>query len=114
MPSAPEVAASILAECEALPVRNTPSLRLVRRKYTRLLKEAQGDLVLQIARELRQTDRYRWFGYELVRAHPAAFKRWTRRSWKTWARVWIAGGRWTPSPARSPVRPGWPGRSRTS
>lgn len=32
-------------------------------------------MVLQIARELRQTGRYRWFGYELVKAHPAAFKR---------------------------------------
>ena len=75
MPGAPEIAASILAECQALPVQNTPSLRLVRRKYTRLLQVAPGDLLLQIARLLRQTARYGWFGYELVRAHPAAFKR---------------------------------------
>jgi 3-methyladenine DNA glycosylase AlkD len=65
----------ILAECEALPVRNTTSLRLIRRKYSRMLQGAEDDLVLQIARELRQTGRYRWFGYELVKAHPAAFKR---------------------------------------
>ncbi len=55
MSSAPEIVALILAECEALPVRNTPSLRLMRRKYSRMLQAAQGDLVLQIARELRQT-----------------------------------------------------------
>jgi 3-methyladenine DNA glycosylase AlkD len=65
----------ILAECDGLPVRNTPNLRSIRRKYTRLLQGAEGDVVFQIARELRQTERYRWFGYELVQAHPAAFKR---------------------------------------
>jgi 3-methyladenine DNA glycosylase AlkD len=64
----------ILAEGEALPVRNTPNLRLIRRKYTRMLKGARGEFVLQIARELRQTGRYGWFGYELLRAHSAAFK----------------------------------------
>jgi 3-methyladenine DNA glycosylase AlkD len=74
MSNASELAALIVAECEALPVKNTPNLRLVRRKYTRLLKEAEGEEVLQISGELRQTDRYRWFGYELVQAHPAAFK----------------------------------------
>ena len=31
--------------------------------------------MLQIARLLRQTGRYGWFGYELVQAHPAAFER---------------------------------------
>ena len=74
MSSAEEILTSILADCQALPIRNTPGLRQVRRKYTRLLQGAQGDLVLQIARALRQTGGYRWFGYELVRAHPAAFK----------------------------------------
>jgi 3-methyladenine DNA glycosylase AlkD len=74
MYSAPEMAASIVAECEALTIQNTPNLRLVRRKYSRVLKEAPGELVLQIAGALRQTGRYRWFGYELVREHPAAFK----------------------------------------
>ncbi len=74
MSSASEMAATIVAECDSLPVRNTPNLRLVRRKYSHLLKEAQGELVLEIARELRQTGSYRWFGYELVQAHPAAFK----------------------------------------
>jgi 3-methyladenine DNA glycosylase AlkD len=72
--SAPEIVTSILAECEALPVRNTPGLRQIRRKYSQILKPAPGEVVLQIARQLRQTDRYRWFGYELVQAHPAAFK----------------------------------------
>lgn len=109
MSSAPEIVALILAECEALPVRNTPSLRLIRRKYSRMLLGVEGDLVLQIARELRQTGRYRWIGYELVRAHPAAFRRlgaaqledlgWGMDSWWTvdaFARTlsgpaWLAG-----------------------
>jgi len=74
MNSAPEIVESILAECEVLPVRNTPSLRGVRRKYTRLLRDAPGDRVVEIARQLRQTGRYRWFGYELILAHPGAFQ----------------------------------------
>ncbi len=74
MISASEMAASIAAECEALPLRNTPNLRLVRRKYTRILKDKPGELLLEIAEQLRRTERYRWLGYELVRAHPAAFK----------------------------------------
>jgi 3-methyladenine DNA glycosylase AlkD len=74
MNSAPEVAALILAECEALPVRNTPNLRFLRRKYSRMLGGADAEFILQLARILRDIGSYRWFGYELVRAHPAAFR----------------------------------------
>jgi 3-methyladenine DNA glycosylase AlkD len=73
--SAPEIVALIVAECAALPIRNTPNLRLVRRKYSRMLQSADSEFMLQLAEILRDSGRYRWFGYELLRAHPAAFKR---------------------------------------
>lgn len=68
-----EITASIVEECAALPVRNIPNLRAIRRKYSRVLKGMDGDFVLEIARRLCQTGSYRWFGYELLQAHPAAF-----------------------------------------
>jgi len=74
MSSVPKIVALILADCEGLAVPNTPNLRLICRKYSRILLVAQGDFVIQIARELHQTTRFRWVGYELVRAHPRAFK----------------------------------------
>ncbi len=70
-----EYAASIISECDSLTTRNTAGLRLIRCEYSRLLKEMEGEVVIQIARLLRDSERYRWFGYELVRAHPEAFKR---------------------------------------
>jgi 3-methyladenine DNA glycosylase AlkD len=75
MSSAAEIVALILAECDALPARNTPSLRLIRRKYSRMLRGAEAEFILQLAKILRDIESYRWFGYELVIAHPAAFKR---------------------------------------
>jgi len=74
MVDAKEVAVSILAECDSLPVQNASTMRAVRKKYSSLLKESQGDFVIQIARELKQTGRFRWIGYELILANKAAFK----------------------------------------
>jgi 3-methyladenine DNA glycosylase AlkD len=75
MNSASKMAAWIMAECQSLSVRNTPNLRLLRRKYSRILKGTDGDFMLQLAKLLRDSGSNRWFGYELLRAHPVAFKR---------------------------------------
>jgi hypothetical protein len=64
----------IAAEIGALPVRNTPSVRAVRRRYSRALAGADADLVLELARELRGTYGQHWIAYELIAAHPAAFR----------------------------------------
>ena len=74
MESANEVAASIVAECDALPVQNTSSLRAMRKKYSGMLKEATGELIVQVAREILKTGRYRWIGYELIQANKTASK----------------------------------------
>ncbi len=74
MVDAKEVAVSILAECDSLPVQNASTMRAVRKKYSSLLKESQGDFVIKIARELKQTGRFHWIGYELILVNKAAFK----------------------------------------
>jgi 3-methyladenine DNA glycosylase AlkD len=71
--STKEVAEAIDAEIRALPVRNTPNVRAIRRKYTQELKGASATFVLELAQGLATTHGIRWVGYELVRNHRAAF-----------------------------------------
>jgi 3-methyladenine DNA glycosylase AlkD len=69
-----QVAAEIDARLCALPVRNTPSERAVRRAYSRELEGAEPAFILDLARELLHTYGYRWHAYELIRDHRAAFR----------------------------------------
>lgn len=71
---AKELAAEIDAEIQALPVQNTPSVRAVRREYSRRLKQTSAALILELARELLRTYGYRGTPYELIRHHRAAFQ----------------------------------------
>jgi 3-methyladenine DNA glycosylase AlkD len=71
---AQRLAAEIAAELRALPVRNTPSERAVRRKYSQKLKQAQPELILALARELLTNYDERWVAYELLQAHQAALQ----------------------------------------
>ena len=75
MNSSKEIASQIDAEIRALPERNTPSVRAVRRVYSRQLKQAEPEFVLDVAREILTTYGHRWVAYELIRHHPAAFQR---------------------------------------
>ncbi len=72
--AAKEVAAEIDAEIRALPVHNTPSVRAVRRRYSRQLNEAPARFVRDVARELLDTYGYRGVPYELIRHHSEAFE----------------------------------------
>jgi 3-methyladenine DNA glycosylase AlkD len=68
------LAAQIESEIRALLVDNTPRQRLVRRKYSRLLRDASGEFVVDLARELiHRNDRW-MVSCELVRHHQEAFK----------------------------------------
>jgi 3-methyladenine DNA glycosylase AlkD len=71
--AAAEVAAQMAAEIRALPRRNTPSVRTVRRAYSRLLRPADPALVLETARVLLNEYGHRSVAYELIAAHPGAF-----------------------------------------
>ena len=69
-----DTVAAIQADLRALPVRNTGTMRDVRRRYSRELKTASADFILQLARKLIQTESTRWIAYELIQNHPQAFK----------------------------------------
>ena len=120
-----KIAAEIDARLCALPIRNTPSERAVRRATSRQLRGADPAFILDLARELLQTYGYRWHAYELIRDHRAAFRSVGEaeleefgRGIESWSSVdsfartlagpvWLAGqvsdgliGRWARSPDR--------------
>jgi 3-methyladenine DNA glycosylase AlkD len=68
-----KVAAEIDAEIQLLPLQNTPNVRVIRRKYSRILKETSAGFMLELARALFKGHGYRWFTYELLQNHRAAF-----------------------------------------
>jgi 3-methyladenine DNA glycosylase AlkD len=67
------IASIIDAKISALPLSNTPSVRHIRREFSRLLQAASPELVMQVARVLIQAYSRRWVAYELIRDHKAAF-----------------------------------------
>ncbi|MFU8796072.1 MAG: DNA alkylation repair protein [Dehalococcoidia bacterium] len=72
--SADRIAAEIHEQLQALPTRNAPSVNAVRRAFSRSLRGEDGRLVLEVARALRFRYGYRVVPYELILAHPGAFK----------------------------------------
>ena len=73
--SVKEIAAKIEAELRALPVRNIPNEREIRRKYSRMLMTASPEFVLDLGKALIEIYGYRVFPYELIRSHKEAFQR---------------------------------------
>ena len=69
------LANAIVADIRALAIRDTATLRAIRRRYSRRLKPASAEFVLELARILLKTQAYRWIAYELIRNHEAAFER---------------------------------------
>jgi 3-methyladenine DNA glycosylase AlkD len=72
--NAAEVASKINAEIQALEVRNTPTIRRVRRRYSRAYGEADAAFMIDLARELMENHGHRWVAYELLLDHKAAFQ----------------------------------------
>lgn len=71
---ASEIAAAIHEQLEALPVKNTPDARRVRRAWSRILRGEDDRFVLDVAKALRFEHGYRWIPYELILAHKGAFE----------------------------------------
>jgi 3-methyladenine DNA glycosylase AlkD len=69
-----EIAAAIDAEIRALSVRDTPALRVIRRKYSRALNSTKPEFVFRLARILCNAEDRRWFAFELLANHREAFK----------------------------------------
>ena len=72
--TASNMANRILADIGALELKNTPSIRGVRRKCSREIRDCEPDFVLDLAIRLIETRRLRWVAYELVRFHKATFE----------------------------------------
>lgn len=67
---ATEIASSI----NALPQRNTPNVRALRRNFSKRLAGADPDFILALAHELIDRHELRWVAYELVADHKAAYQ----------------------------------------
>jgi 3-methyladenine DNA glycosylase AlkD len=65
------MAAEIHRDIEALPVRNSPSVRALRREYSKKLKHASPAYIVAVAESLAIAHDHRCFRYELVRYHRA-------------------------------------------
>ena len=64
-----KVASLINADICALPLQNAPGIRAIRRDYSRKLKQADPEYILNLARELIVTHGHRWVAYELLQNH---------------------------------------------
>jgi 3-methyladenine DNA glycosylase AlkD len=70
---ASKLAAKIETDIRSLPVRNTATMRSVRKKFSHTIRDVPAELVIGLATNLCKVDEYRWLAYELVREHRAAF-----------------------------------------
>jgi len=55
-----EAASKIAAEVRALSVRKAPNARAIRRRYSRVLEQADSEFILDVARELLESHGQRW------------------------------------------------------
>lgn len=65
---------------EELPERTTAPMRRVRRLFSRRIADRAPVFVLEAARHLLASGRYRWIAYELIADHPQAFHRLDRNT----------------------------------
>jgi hypothetical protein len=63
----------VLAEVNALAVRDTPALRAVRRARSAQWRGQAPDFIMGVAMELQRRRAHRWLGYELIRHHRPTF-----------------------------------------
>ena len=67
------MAAEMVDDIRALPVRNSATTRQVRRQYSQRLKNAPAEQMVELAHTLRREHGQRWLGLELLQYHRAAF-----------------------------------------
>jgi 3-methyladenine DNA glycosylase AlkD len=69
------VASEIRAEVVALPRRDTPSMRTLRKGRSALFRSTDADEVIAVAQAFERAapQEGKWLAYELIRHHPAAF-----------------------------------------
>ena len=73
LPASSDLASAFHAEHNALSVHKTETERAICRKYSKLLREAAPEYVLNFARALLFSYAHRWQAYEVIAAHKDAF-----------------------------------------
>ena len=69
-----DAASEIDTKIRSLPKRNTPNMRAVRRKYSRIFRKGSPEFTLEAARLLLKEYSHRWLAYELIANHKEAFQ----------------------------------------
>ena len=73
MSHASQIAADFAAEVDSLPVRNTASVRRLRRRLSASLPDERPSLVFQVASDLIGNFGQRWVAYEVIANHEGAY-----------------------------------------
>ena len=68
------LAEEIASRIEALPQRNTPNVRALRRRFSQQLADADPEFILALAHELIDHHDLRWVASELVAEHRVAYQ----------------------------------------
>jgi 3-methyladenine DNA glycosylase AlkD len=61
-------------EIRAQEIQNVPTIRAIRRKYSRLLEKADPKFILALAKEIFKKSQHRWVALELIHGHQAALQ----------------------------------------
>jgi 3-methyladenine DNA glycosylase AlkD len=69
------VAEKINIEIQSLSLKNTPEIRKIRRKYTKILRKATPEYIKELALLLIKKYGYRSTPYELIRYHKPTFQK---------------------------------------
>lgn len=73
MSRASQIAADFAAEVDSLPVRNTGTVRRLRRRLSACLSDEQPSLVFQVVSELIDNFGQRWVAYEVIADHEGSY-----------------------------------------
>jgi len=69
-----DVVDSIVKEIARLGVKNTSTVRAIRKAYSKRLKAVEVPYIMAVAFQLVENTPYRWVGYELITSHKPAFE----------------------------------------
>lgn len=68
-----EIVTQLMGEIGALPVRNTPHERAIRKKYSAMLANASPEMIYEVGKLLIHEAELPWLGFELIASHKPCF-----------------------------------------
>jgi 3-methyladenine DNA glycosylase AlkD len=67
-----KVAGNIFFDIQELDLENVPNLRRIRKEYSKILKDIDGEFIINLARYYIKRYGYHWIVYEIIYCHPNA------------------------------------------